>query len=48
MEHKVIPKSCITCNRSFDWEERIVVKLPEGMPQCLDCAEKYKDDNLYK
>lgn len=47
MKTKVIQKSCMTCNRNFDWEEMTVVKSPECVPQCLDCADKYKDDKIY-
>jgi len=39
-------EKCIICNK-WDYWDVLMVKLPEKVFQCLHCADKYKDNNIY-
>lgn len=39
-------EECIICWLK-EWWSILVVKEPEHVFQCLDCADKYPDDNKY-
>lgn len=42
-----IPDNCLTCDKSFWFNEAIVIKVPEWATFCLECCEKYPDSNIY-
>jgi len=45
---KTIKENCILCNKSFDWNEVVIWKLPENIWFCYNCIEKFKDEKEYK
>jgi len=42
-----VSEKCIICNKWEYWEV-MILKIPEGVLQCLKCAEKYPDNKIYK
>jgi len=43
-----IPSKCLRCDRSFDWNEVIIWKMPENVWFCMDCITEFPDDNVYE
>ena len=44
---KIMADNCITCSKKFWWHEPVVCKIPEIVPFCIECSDKYKDNNHY-
>ena len=44
---KVEPKKCLPCERSFNFNEEFLIKMPEWACFCMSCIEKYPDNNVY-
>ncbi len=38
---------CILCDKWWYWDI-FVVKMPEDVALCMNCAEKYPDENTYR
>lgn len=42
-----VVEECFLCKKSDYWTI-LIVKVPEWVCQCLDCAEEYPDNKVYK
>jgi hypothetical protein len=45
---KKLQSSCDTCKKKFQEDEVIIIKVPELIYFCIECAEKKPDNNVYK
>lgn len=39
--------NCIICSKKFGWHEPVITKIPEVVPFCIECSEKYTDEKEY-
>lgn len=44
---RIEPKKCLSCDRSFDFNEIFICKVPEWACFWSCCWDKYPDDNVY-
>lgn len=43
----IIADECILCKKKFNWHEIVLWKSPENIRFCMECVEKFDDDNKY-
>lgn len=44
---KIMHDNCIICSKKFGWHEPVITKIPEVVPFCIECSEKYTDEKEY-
>lgn len=45
---RIYPEKCLSCDRSFNCNEQIIVKLPEWACFWSCCWDKYPDHKKYE